>query len=89
MPYKIIIIEPEAIKDDSSTLTQITRKQQGINRLRIPKPKRKHAKKRNRKTKTKAYLGKQEKWENTQSKWERRKTMKGNKANPEKEEKTT
>ena len=49
MPYKITIIEPEAIKDDSSKLTQITKKQQGVNKLQIPKPKRKQANKRKRK----------------------------------------
>ena len=49
MPYKITTTEPEAIVDDAPSLTQITRKQQEANRLRIPKPKKKQATKRKRK----------------------------------------
>ena len=74
MPYKIIIIEPEAIKDDSSTLTQITKKQQGVNKLQIPKPKRKQSKKRKRKTKMENRQTGQEKCERYTSQMRKKKT---------------
>ena len=72
MPYKIIIIEPEAIKDDSSTLTQITKKQQGVNKLQIPTPKKKQSKKRKRKTKKEIHQTKQEKCERYPSQMRRK-----------------
>jgi len=76
MPYEIIITEPEAIKDDSSTLTQITKKQQGINKLQIPKPKRNRQRKETEKTKMKTYLEKQEKREKYPSQIKKKKNNK-------------
>ena len=85
MHYKIIITEPEAIKDDSSTLTQITKKQQEINKLQIPKPKRKQTKKRKRKNQDEDLLDETRKMRKIPKPNENEeKTIKENNANLEK-----